>query len=225
MDSRRFDDLTRALAAPRSRRGFLGTIAGAVAAVFTGTEASAAPKAGKPSKCYGAGSHCTNAKQCCSGTCTNRQCAPEVAPQCVTNLDCDAGEVCQSGVCVPDVTGAECTYDINCEPCEVCTGGSCTPLPERSPCAGGTCIAGVCEDFACGNNLCESWWGEDEFTCPQDCPACEPGRINCNGIASDGCECPIDQGGVCQSGRCCITGAAEVPGIPCCGFSLDGFCF
>ncbi len=80
MDDTRFDDMTRALATSRSRRGFLGTIAASVAAAFTGAHAAAKPKADKPSKCYGEGSPCTNGKQCCSGTCTNRQCAAEIIP-------------------------------------------------------------------------------------------------------------------------------------------------
>ena len=106
MDDKHFDDFTRALATTRTRRGFLGMLAASVAAAFTGAHGAAAPKADKPSKCYGEGSSCTNAKQCCSGTCTNRRCAAPLAPQCVFATDCSGTDTeCRSRSCVSGVCG------------------------------------------------------------------------------------------------------------------------
>lgn len=105
MDGKRFDDWSRKLATPRSRRGVLGLLGAAVAGILTGTAAGAAPSADKPSKCYGGGSSCTNGKQCCSGTCTNRRCAPEVVPECAVGADCPGGDTacrvrtCTNGRC------------------------------------------------------------------------------------------------------------------------------
>ena len=64
MDGNRFDGLTKTLAGPRSRRGFLGLIGAAVGGLLAGApNAGAAPPPDKTSKCYGGGSSCTNAKQ------------------------------------------------------------------------------------------------------------------------------------------------------------------
>jgi hypothetical protein len=80
MDGRRFDEITRVLVAPRSRRSLLrGLVAAMGAAVANRGSAEGAPKA---PKCYGTGSRCTNGKQCCSGVCTNRQCAADAPPTC-----------------------------------------------------------------------------------------------------------------------------------------------
>ena len=103
MDQERFDELAKTLASGQSRRGFLkgvtGTaIGGLLASVGLG-KAVAAPPAGKPSKCYGENSRCTNGKQCCSGTCTNRTCAP--VDLCV-NVTCIPTNVCfTAGTCDP----------------------------------------------------------------------------------------------------------------------------
>ena len=87
MDGQRFDELSRRLATRQSRRGVLGLIGAAAAAVLTQQTAGAAPKGDNPTKCYGEGSHCTNGKQCCSNTCTNRQCEAAV-PTCASPADC-----------------------------------------------------------------------------------------------------------------------------------------
>jgi hypothetical protein len=178
MDQERFDDLTRALATSQTRRGFLGTVAAALAAALTAAESSAAPKVDKPSKCYGAGSHCTNARQCCSGMCLNRQCAPEIAPECVADLDCPVNEVCQAGSCVPADPDPECDENSPCAPVNMCVDGVCVPKPCTTHEDCGGCLAcqdGYCAEPICGNGVCEPC--EDASSCPGDCTAlgCEPG--------------------------------------------------
>src|SRR4051794_8877408 len=103
MDHDRFDSLTRVFGSGRSRRGVLKgltgmAVGGLLAAVGIG-EAGAAPPTGKPSKCYGDHSSCTNGKQCCSGTCTNRTCAPAVPVDPCAGKNCNDGNECTTDSC------------------------------------------------------------------------------------------------------------------------------
>ena len=148
MDQERFDRIARTLASGQSRRGVLkgltGTaIGGLLAAVGIG-EAVAAPPAGKPSKCYGDNSSCTNGKQCCSGTCTNRTCAPVIPVDrcagvtCTATSECFTPGTCSGGVCSPQNpkdSGVSCSIGTcdgagTCRAPEVCTG-----LPLNASCA------------------------------------------------------------------------------------------
>src|SRR5215203_1145593 len=105
MDGKRFDELSRRFATRQSRRGFLGLIGAAAASALTHQTASAAPKEDRPTKCYGEGSSCTNAKQCCSGICTNRQCAAEI-PTCTGPGDCTGiDDECQRRTCINGICG------------------------------------------------------------------------------------------------------------------------
>lgn len=137
MDTNRFDNLTKTLAEPQSRRRFIGILGAVVGGLFGGTAvASAAPRDDKPSKCYGEGSSCTNAKQCCSGTCTNRRCAGNgTVPQCKTAADCPGTDTdcrkrtCDAGVCgftdAPAGTPAQDPKDGDCFT-NVCDGSGGT---------------------------------------------------------------------------------------------------
>jgi hypothetical protein len=114
MDQERFDQLTRTLATGKSRRsvlkGLTGTAVGGLLAAVGMGEAVAKP-AGKPSKCYGENSSCTNGKQCCSGTCTNRTCAPVTPVVTCMGGPCDpflpflCGEGC---TCIDFGSGGQC---------------------------------------------------------------------------------------------------------------------
>src|SRR5690606_28954268 len=100
MEPRRFDDLARALAAPRTRRNFFGSVAAVFAAALTGAGSTAAPQKKGPPRCYGEGSRCAKGDQCCSGTCTNRTCAP------------GAPTGCTPGAIEPCYTGPAGTYGV-----------------------------------------------------------------------------------------------------------------
>src|SRR6187200_2679279 len=108
MDDKRFDSLTRSLASGISRRSLLRSLAAAVGVAALGVEqASAAPGGvNGNSKCYGAGSQCTNAKQCCSGTCSNRVCAPEGGGDPCAGKNCDDGNPCTTDGC----SAGSCTH-------------------------------------------------------------------------------------------------------------------
>ncbi len=180
MESQRFDNLTRALAAPRSRRGFLVTLAASVGAAWTGADSSAAPKADRPSKCYGGGSHCTNGKQCCSGICTNRQCVPI---NLCADLVCDDSNECTQNGCVD----GECVYTpIDCGNDTECVSHVCDPvygcdqiIHEGAPCGDGS----VCTEYGtCPSSTCIS--GNDfDPECPPDCE----GNSVCAGCCSGYC--------------------------------------
>jgi hypothetical protein len=154
MDGQRFDELSRRLATRQSRRGVLGLI-GAAAAVLTQQTAGAAPKGDNPTKCYGEGSHCTNGKQCCSNTCTNRQCEAAV-PTCASPADC-AGidDDCQSRTCIDGICGvAYAGYGIpvsdqipgDCQRKECDGSGGITSAPDDDdvPAVANDCMYGIC---------------------------------------------------------------------------------
>ena len=133
MDGKRFDDLSRILASSHSRRGVLGMLAASLTGLATGSRVAAAPPSNKPSKCYGGGSSCTNGKQCCSGVCTNRQCAPEVVTVCAAGAiqSCYSGPAGTAGVgscvagtqtCLADGSGfGPCVGEVT-PTAEVCDG-------------------------------------------------------------------------------------------------------
>ena len=81
MDPRRFDDLTRSLSAPRTRRGALATLAG-LAALASG-RAGATHKPGKPGhRCTPSKNHlCPPDHTCVEGKCVPNEVSPTVCPR------------------------------------------------------------------------------------------------------------------------------------------------
>ena len=53
---------------------------------------------------------------------------PEPTPECTTDADCEEGQVCEDGVCVPGPE-PECTTDADCEEGEVCEDEVCIEAP------------------------------------------------------------------------------------------------
>jgi hypothetical protein len=250
MDSDRFDELSKKLARPRSRREALGLLGAAVASLVTGKSVGAAPKEDKPSKCYGGGSSCTNAKQCCSGTCTNRRCAPEIPPECTAAADCPgadtecqvrtctagvcgtenrlAGTDCLAGVCNGTGQCVECLSGADCES-GLCENGACTPTCLDDPQLGQPCSAGL--------GVCR---GEGFYVCTEDrlgvvCDAVQGapnpnGEIcnglddDCDGIVDDGAICPPAPNGTsaCVGGNCVVQSCN--PGFANCNGNPDDGC-
>ncbi len=243
MDSDRFDDLSRKLARPRSRREALRLFGAAVAGLVVGKPADAAPRSDKPKKCYGGGSLCTNAKQCCSGICTNRQCAPEIPPECTVGTDCPgadtecqvrtctagicgtqnlvAGTGCSSGLCDGNGQCVECLTGADCAS-GVCENNACTPSCLNDPLLGEACAVGTGACLRSGVYVCTA----DGLGVVCDAVAGAPSAEICNGIDDD-CDGEVDEGVICPplpnattacaGGNCvlqtCNPGYADCDGI------------
>jgi hypothetical protein len=54
------------------------------------------------------------------------------AGACATHGDCEAGEICQSGVCLPNASGGPCDSDLDCIEGEHCELGECVSEGEGS---------------------------------------------------------------------------------------------
>jgi hypothetical protein len=247
VDHDRFDQLTRVLATPSSRRTALRRIAALAAGGLLagrGMTTIAAPKADKPTKCYGAGSHCTNGKQCCSGVCTNRQCAgdgtvctpltcPALGYTCGSHSDGCSGTL-QCGECVSDAcTTRECVAgqcnaaSISCDDGNPCTIDSCdpnsgcvhTPLPE----IGQICSTGKLGICAAGTIVCDD---DGDLVCVQNeqprTETCNGLDDNCNGVVDDGACPPLPQASTRCQGDVCVIDQCH-PGFGNCdGNDLNG---
>jgi Cys-rich repeat protein len=78
--------------------------------------------------------------------CKNGSCVPA---GCKTNSDCSTGQFCSNGVCVPE---AGCKVDSECAAGDYCkSDGLCTPkLPTGATCGGANqCLSGVCDQSTC----------------------------------------------------------------------------
>lgn len=187
MDGRRFDDLTRAASAARSRRGALGLVAGAAltAAIAQVNPLAARKKNGKgmkkKKKCRKLNQGCSGKKKCCNGlfcvdgTCgcptgqvvSGGKCINPEPVGCASDNDCGVTEVCQNGTCVPEPP--ECVNDGDCKSKEICQNGECVPAPCDSD---NDCGANeICDDGTCVCPLLELG-GECVFPCDSvsDCP-------------------------------------------------------
>jgi hypothetical protein len=194
----------------------------------------AAPKENKPTKCYGGGSHCTNGKQCCSGVCTNRQCAGDgtvcTPPTCqALGYTCGShpdgcGNILQCGECISDacttrtcVSGQCSATPVICDDGDPCTIDSCdpdsgcvtTPLPE----IGKSCPTGKLGICAAGTTQCVN----GAVVCVQNqqprAETCNGQDDNCNGVVDEGGDSLCPPGFLCRGAlgcqRSCPNGARD----------------
>ncbi len=153
MDDKQFDLLTKSLSAGVSRRSLLRSLAAGLGIAAIGAERTiAAPGVNGKKKCYGAGSQCTNGKQCCSSTCTNRVCTPESGggggdTSCQVATDCPGKETeCQQRSCDAGVCGI--TYAPMGTPLVNQTQGEC--MLEQCDGAGNVVLLPVVAGTPCG---------------------------------------------------------------------------
>ncbi len=115
--------------------------------------------------------------------------------ECFVNVDCQSGEDCVDGVCVPREEPTEgCTRDAECAPGERCDvlAGECVPRGHQDP--GTICFPG---DTRCVDENTRATCSEDgmeweEETCELacvdgECTICVPGEAECVGDVSRVC--------------------------------------
>ena len=147
---------------------------------LTHQTAGAAPKEDKPTKCYGEGSSCTNAKQCCSGICTNRQCAAEI-PTCTGPGDCTGiDDECQRRTCINGICGV--AYTGSGIPVSNQVAGDC----QSNVCDGSGGIMSIADDSdvpvspsACAIGTCTGGVPSVEYLDPRT--PCATGGLICDG--------------------------------------------
>lgn len=197
MDGRRFDEMTRVLAAGASRRRVLAGLAAGALGVLTGGRARAQEDA---SAC--AAVLCLEGTQCCN-VCGEGQCVPIGEP--CPEEQC-GGEPCNAVVCG---AGEFCCN----ESCSICApiGGACTQQFCGGSCAapGQPCDAapeGCCTDLICGEDgLCAAGVvGPPPTTCGSD--------ADCAAGITDPCTVAT-----CDAGTCLVAIVDCAPGFVCCG--------
>lgn len=143
-------------------------------------------------------SDCLNGQLCSRET---RRCEESDLPSiCSTSGDCFAGEVCDSGRCLPDpcLDGAcevSCVRDTDCVGSEICEMNICVlgcsasrPCSDNEICRSGRCVPECLDQMDCdGGMICETGRCVPECVDHRDCPEgdyCLKGRC--------GIECEID---------------------------------
>ncbi|MCA1845168.1 MAG: hypothetical protein LC792_18635, partial [Actinobacteria bacterium] len=244
-----FDDLSRALAVPTTRRRVLGVMAGTMAAsvlgVFKAGKASAETCGANQAAC---GNTCCNANTefCCPGAGAAGgpgpgDCVPTGTVCCPGSFGgpiCNPGQVCSAtppnGICGALFGGA---LRACCNPADICGNVCCDGC--------GQCINGVCCEFS---KVCTGPGGV--ATCcaagsqcngnTGTCFACAPGTTACgNTCCPAGFTCGANQTctcnapnfacgtACCTSGQNCVNGACVTPcptgtttcGTACCSAS------
>ena len=190
MDGHRFDNLTRALAATRSRRRFVLELMAAVAGLAVQRDARAVcppeqvqrgrgkagvcvcETTGRPPAASNGECPCPSGQERCAGVCVEpagyasdpRNCG-RCGNVCVT-----ATPFCAAGVCVACLRDADCDDGIACTT-DRCVGGAC----QRTP------VDAVCEDGnPCTLNPCDAAAGCETTPVRSGIPCSD--RILCNGL-------------------------------------------
>lgn len=228
MDGQNFDALTRAAAAATSRRGTFGMIAGtALAAALAKIELTDAKKKrkgkNKKKKCRKLNQGCGGKKKCCKGlSCTDGTCLkPVPEPECENNADCNSGEICQNGICVPEPP--ECENDSDCGNDELCQKGECIPEPpecvndndcgDNEQCQSGGCICPSALQDRCVIRCL----GQEQCPLNCQCSATFPGeglpRVVCVEDVFGFCDSadPCDSSDDCAADEICIFTTCDSP--------------
>ena len=247
MDQYRFDDLTKRLSAPASRRSFLGgAIALAAAAFGFGSEARAAAVKRKPGEICRKQGECVTGASCTPDGAGRSRCtcneglkacgdACIAVAACCTAADCpDDSNACTVRVCNPNNTcgqqnvanGAECDDGDACTINDSCQTGVCTGAPKCSVCE--SCTAGVCapdpakNNSLCATGICCNGACVDRVTDENNCGTC--GTVCPPGITPDLNQvCTAD--GCCPPNRACNQTCCDLNNGHMCDESESTCCF
>jgi hypothetical protein len=237
MDPTRFDDLTKALATPTSRRQALRRIGATLSAAMLATwpfgralasnsacahfcDAVFGPDTPAASQCISDAAHGKGlCHQCGSSAPSSICCSRNSSGYCssYSNAQCS----CDSGHCLKcDSASATCISA--CGPNQVCQNGQCvTPCTtiggscsQSGDCCSGACCNGTCTDLSSNNNNCG--------TCGNICDACST-------CQSGTCVSSCPSGQACLNGTCCeaCSGSTICPGpcgAPGCNGNPNCFC-
>ncbi len=185
MDHTRFDALTRALGANRTRRGALRALAASAAAVALGRQQPATAQTGW----LDLGDSCQGDLQCLEGVCdyivqtADTRCCAYEGGRCGGDHMCCGSLVCGAG----DFNGAACE-----RPQASCDWYGC-------PC---TDVPGACED---GLMCCQSGEPGADGTCVS-VEVCYPEAASCTGW---GCDCDFHLASPCDAGLMCCAVAGR----------------
>jgi stigma-specific protein Stig1/cellulase (glycosyl hydrolase family 5) len=194
MESQRFDDLSRILAASRNRRQLFAAAAGGLAGLFLSfghRRVQAACPAGQ----YECGGVCCGLS-CCFDICIDLVNDPNNCGTC--GHVCAQGLICQIGLCVPavvciapltDCNGACVDLQTDTYNCGFC-GAACVGVPGPGQSSVGQCVNGQCQI------VCEPGY----YDCGQGCSDLLSDSGNCGACGN---ACPGGQ--LCQNGSCVAT--------------------
>lgn len=223
MDDRRFDDLTRALVNPSSRRGALRLLAGALAALPLLRPDGAAACAPPGGKC-----NPNRPGKCCSG-----KCSPKGTCLCTKASQCPRPPACKKAVCTgtgkcttqnkPAGAGCDdgdpCTVDDTCDGNGVCEPGTPMQCNGGKQCVNGNCECPTGQGDCEGTGICGPLGSDPNYcgSCTNKCKTdqiCRNGQCVCDGTrCGDGCQC--SPGKVCQNGECVCDGTSCRNGCVC----------
>jgi hypothetical protein len=261
VDQERFDRLAVAMARGANRRTLLhlarGSLAALLAGLALGDETTDAAKRrtrhGKgraaPQRPAAAAKRCAQQCRKKQSKAARRRCRKRCTlpiPECTSSTDCPAGELCESGVCIP--SAEQCATTADCDVCERCDAGVCVTRCQASErCQNDQCVAPpqCTADGQCG--ACERCTGGRCSTRCQPHERCQHGQCvvaggggGCRpttcaaqdaacGTIADGCRGTLDCGScggttpLCEANVCvACSGDHPCPNGGCC--QSDGAC-
>jgi hypothetical protein len=120
-----FDDISRAIASPVSRRKMLGTVGGMLGgALLAAFGLQSAAMGQKAEKTCATGKYLCNGNCCVEGTpCCGPHCCTSTSAVCLNGACCESGIVCGSTCC--ESTKAVCLNGACCGSGIVCAGKCC----------------------------------------------------------------------------------------------------
>ena len=223
MDERRFDSLSRSLAAAKTRRDLLVGLAALGAGLIGARTADAQAQCGNKT-CRNNPGKCSSGCVCCEYGNGNTRCVP--AGGCTGTVACPTGSTPCNGRCITldslQTDPANCgSCGITCPAVQTCVGGTCS-CPAGAEFCNGACLDPII--FQSDENNC----GGCGNSCPGDAcaiPSCLDGSCGTEPVTCDDFDpctdniCDPDQGGCTypfNTAPCTTGGAAGTCSLGAC---------